>query len=75
MKTSLWVVVVLVTGIVGFLIGYSVSAYTGTRSIAGGGAEQAGAPHSQQPAGHAAEAGGYGGGPTVPTTASGGGYR
>ena len=34
MKTSLWAVIALVTGIVGFLMGYSVSGYTGTRAMA-----------------------------------------
>jgi hypothetical protein len=33
MKTSLWIVVVLLAGIVGFLVGYSVSSRTGTRSL------------------------------------------
>jgi hypothetical protein len=32
MKASLWIVIVLVSGIVGFLIGYSTSASTGNRS-------------------------------------------
>ena len=32
MKTSLWMVVVLVAGIVGFLVGYSVSSHTGGRA-------------------------------------------
>lgn len=36
MKSSLWVVVVVVAAIVGFLTGYSVSSSTGTRAIAGG---------------------------------------
>jgi hypothetical protein len=33
MKTSLWVVVVMVSTLVGFLMGYSVSSYTGMRSL------------------------------------------
>jgi hypothetical protein len=33
MRTSLWVVIALVSGLVGFLMGYSVSAYTGNRSL------------------------------------------
>ncbi len=33
MKTNLWIVIVMVSGIVGFLVGYSVSSYTGTRKI------------------------------------------
>lgn len=31
MKTSLWIIVVVVAGLVGFLVGYSSSASTGTR--------------------------------------------
>jgi hypothetical protein len=34
MKTSLWIVVVLVAGIVGFLLGYSTSSSTGARAAA-----------------------------------------
>jgi hypothetical protein len=33
MRTSLWVVIALVSGLVGFLMGYSVSSYTGIRSL------------------------------------------
>ncbi len=33
MKNSLWVVVVVVVGIVGFLLGYSFSSYTGVKAI------------------------------------------
>ena len=33
MKTSLWVVIAAVSGIVGFLMGYSVSSYTGVRAM------------------------------------------
>lgn len=33
MKTSLWVVVVVVVGIVGFLLGYSYSSYSGVRAV------------------------------------------
>ncbi len=60
MKTSLWVVIVLVTGIVGFLVGYSTSSYTGIRNVAGAEAgkakvEQVAAP-SQAPAGYGAQA-------------------
>ena len=31
MKSSLWMVIALVSGVVGFLTGYSVSSYTGLR--------------------------------------------
>jgi predicted lipid-binding transport protein (Tim44 family) len=65
MKTSLWVVIALVTGIVGFLMGYSVSGYTGTKTMAerGRGTHDA-AAHPPAPAAVAAapakaEAGGY----------------
>lgn len=78
MKTGLWVVIVLVTGIVGFLVGYSVSAYTGVRVIAP--AQAAGKPAEPvaKPAGHAEApaptSGGYGGGaqqPAQPAAAAG----
>jgi len=52
MKTSLWIVVVLVTGIVGFLVGYSVSSFTGAKATAH-------SPQSPQaPAGYGADAAG-----------------
>lgn len=79
MKSSLWFVIVLVTGIVGFLVGYSVSSSTGTghAAAAGGAAHQAeGAPgYGAQPA---AATGGYGGQPAAAPAAkeaSAGGYR
>ncbi len=34
MKTTLWMIIALVTGIVGFLLGYSVSGFTGSRQAA-----------------------------------------
>lgn len=46
MKSSLWIVVVVVSGLVGFLLGYSVSGSTGSR-----GAE---AVRAAQERGHAA---------------------
>jgi hypothetical protein len=62
MKTGLWVVIVLVTGIVGFLVGYSVSSYTGLRKL---GASQAAETAKAAPSPAAAEkptaAAGYGG--------------
>jgi hypothetical protein len=48
MKTSLWVIIVLVTGIVGFLMGYSISATTGVRGLQ---AAHAGPPSAQKAAG------------------------
>jgi hypothetical protein len=49
MKSSLWMIIALVTGIVGFLVGYSVSGFTGSRAaqtVAHGGP----APHDDAPA-------------------------
>ncbi len=75
MKSGLWVVIVLVTGIVGFLVGYSVSAYTGTRKLAEAQASE-GPAHpaapAKQAAAPAAPASGYGG--TAPQPAAAGGY-
>jgi hypothetical protein len=48
MKNSLWVIFVVVSGFLGFLIGYSVSSYTGIQKV-----------HQGYVA--VAEAGGYGG--------------
>ena len=64
MKTSLWGVIALVTGIVGFLLGYSVSAYSGNRAaqlVRAGHGSPAPAAAAPAPAAHAAkaEAGGY----------------
>jgi len=67
MKSGLWVVIVVVTGMVGFLVGYSVSSHTGARRI---GEPQASVP--AKPAGHAAApASGYGGGAQQPAAAAG----
>ena len=33
MKTSLWIVIAVVAANVGFLVGYSVSSYTGFRNV------------------------------------------
>ncbi|GAB4419414.1 MAG: hypothetical protein OHK0032_15300 [Thermodesulfovibrionales bacterium] len=66
MKNSLWVIIVIVAAFLGFLIGYSVSSYTGYKSVGmGAGAPAAGgygAPTAGgygSPAG-APAAGGYG---------------
>jgi hypothetical protein len=74
MKSGLWVVIVLVTGIVGFLFGYSVSAYTGVRKLSEAQASEspAHAAPSKQAAAPAAPASGYGG--TAPQPAAAGGY-
>jgi hypothetical protein len=76
MKSSLWIVIVLVTGIVGFLVGYSVSSSTGTPHAAagkGGGHAAEGAPgYGSQPA----AAPGYGAAPAAAKKeVSAGGYR
>jgi hypothetical protein len=79
MKTSLWMIIALVSGIVGFLTGYSVSSYTGTRSVAetpaAHDAPQAAAPAAEGPAATAApvqkeEAAGYGAAPQRPREAA-----
>ncbi len=80
MKSSLWIIIALVTGIVGFLMGYSVSAFTGSRraeEIAAHGAPRphdaapaaAGAPAAQRP-----DAGGYAGAGGTAHDAKAGGY-
>ena len=77
MKSSLWMIIALVTGIVGFLVGYSVSGFTGQRAAGQIGAHGA-ATSDGPPAGaaakapdHGARAGGYGGGAPAPAA---GGY-
>jgi hypothetical protein len=83
MKTSLWMIIALVSGIVGFLTGYSVSSYTGTRSVAetpaAHDAPQAAAPAAVGPAATAApaaapvqkeDAAGYGAAPERPREAA-----
>lgn len=85
MKTSLWVVVVLVSGIVGFLVGYSTSSYTGMQKIAGaeaGKVEKVAAPseapagYGAPPPGHAAPSPAYGAQkPAATQPVSTGGYR
>jgi len=55
MKSGLWFVFVVVALFIGFLLGYSVSSYTGYQKVAGY-VEEVGA------GGYGGEAGGYGGG-------------
>ncbi len=74
MKHSLWVVVVVVVGIVGFLLGYSYSSFTGVRETTaidtGGGKEETAVAHPGAPG----PAAGYGAQePTAPQAASPGG--
>ena len=61
MKNSLWLIIVIVVGFTGFLIGYSVSSYTGYQTIDkgyAGGAEAGG--YGGEAGGYGASAGGYG---------------
>ena len=54
MKNSLWVVFVVVSGFLGFLIGYSVSSYTGFHKV------QQGSVAVAEAGGYGGESGGYG---------------
>jgi hypothetical protein len=60
MKTGLWAVIVLVTGIVGFLVGYGVSSYTGVRSLGEAHASEGAKAKKSEAAAHEAAAGGAG---------------
>jgi hypothetical protein len=74
MKSSLWIVIVLVTGIVGFLVGYSVSSSTATPHAAQGkGAAHAPAAGAPGYGGAAEPAPGYGA--PAKKEVSAGGYR
>jgi len=61
MKTSLWIVIVIVSGLVGFLMGYSVSSYTGfhTAAKAPGKEVKAADQPSETSAGYGSDSGGY----------------
>ncbi len=61
MKSSLWVVIVVVALFTGFLIGYSVSSYTGSQKVGQGlsGGTEAGG-YGEETGGYGEEAGGYG---------------
>lgn len=62
MKNSLWLVFVVVAGFLGFLIGYSVSSYTGIQKVHTGYVAQAEAGgYGGESGGYGAESGGYGG--------------
>jgi len=61
MKNSLWLVFVVVAGFLGFLIGYSVSSYTGIQKVHTGYVAQAEAGgYGGESGGYGAESGGYG---------------
>lgn len=61
MKSSLWVVIVVVVLFTGFLIGYSVSSYTGIQNVGKGlsGGTEAGG-YGEETGGYGADTGGYG---------------
>lgn len=61
MKSSIWVVIVIVALFTGFLIGYSVSSYTGIQKIGKGlsGGTEAGG-YGEETGGYGADTGGYG---------------
>jgi len=76
MKNSLWVIIVIVAAFLGFLIGYSVSSYTGYKKVGmGAGAPAAGGYGAPAGGGYGAPggapaAGGYGapgGAPAAPS--------
>lgn len=71
MKTRLWIVLLVVVAWTSFLIGYSVSALTGTKGSAGGAA--AGGGYGVAAGGSGAGAGGYGA-PAGGSGAGAGGY-
>ncbi len=54
MKNSLWIVIVVVVAFTGFLVGYSVSSYTGIQKVDQG---SSGGPEA---GGYGGESGGYG---------------
>ncbi len=64
MKSSLWIVIVVVVGVVGYLLGYSVSGYTGSKNApqaqAGSAEHGSGGGYGAQPAAHKTETAGYG---------------
>lgn len=76
MKSSLWTVIAIVCGIVGFLMGYSTSAYTGVRKIEAAAKEERVATSTvAAPAAAPAPApaaGGYGSAPAAAKPAAGG---
>lgn len=77
MKNSLWTVIAIVCGIVGFLMGYSTSAYTGIRKIEAAAQEERVATSglvapAAAPAATAPAAGGYGSAPAAAKPAAGG---
>ncbi len=68
MKNSLWVIIVIVAAFLGFLIGYSVSSYTGYKRVGmGAGAPAAGGYGAP---GGTPSAGGYGAPAGVPAAPS-----
>lgn len=72
MKTRLWIVLLVVVAWTSFLIGYSVSALTGTKRSAGG-VTATGGGYGAASGGAGAAAGGYGA-PAGGSGAGAGGY-
>ncbi len=62
MKSGLWFVLVVVALFIGFLIGYSVSSYTGYQKVAGFVEEVGAGGYGGESGGYGGGAGGYGGG-------------
>ena len=60
MKNSLWVIFVVVTGFLGFLIGYSVSSYTGIQKVQGYTEVAEAGGYGGESGGYGGESGGYG---------------
>ncbi len=74
MKSSLWLVIVVVALFTGFLMGYSVSSYTGIQKVGEGlsGGTEAGG-YGEETGGYGEDAGGYGA-ETVESTADADSY-
>jgi hypothetical protein len=74
MKSSLWLVIVVVALFTGFLMGYSVSSYTGIQKVGKGlsGGTEAGG-YGEETGGYGEDAGGYGA-ETVESTADADSY-
>jgi hypothetical protein len=71
-KTSLWIVVVVVAGWIGFMLGYSMSAHTGAKPAQSGTPAAAGGGYGGA---KPAASGGYGGGnPATGAKPAAGGY-
>jgi hypothetical protein len=77
MKTNLWIVIVVVSGMVGFLMGYSISSFTGVRHLQSAQAKEDARqekPGGAAPASPAPAAAAYGAQKPVSPPAEAGGY-